>query len=89
LPSIERELRAAVKSAFGQGGRGVADVALKAAGLLAGELKNRGDDFGQRAPAVILALLEVVGTAQERRHRASERAASAALFVWGDAFNVW
>jgi hypothetical protein len=54
---IEEGLQTAAKAAFDQGGHSVADVALQAAALLAVKLGSC-QDFG-RAPAVILALLEV------------------------------
>jgi hypothetical protein len=64
---IEEDLQAAARGAFDQGGHSVADVALQAAALLAVKLGSY-HDF-KRAPAVILALLEIAGGPGESTRR--------------------
>jgi hypothetical protein len=56
---IEAELEAVAKEACSLGGHSAADVALQAAALLAARLCNYYDC--KAAPAVLEALLEVVG----------------------------
>ena len=58
---IDGELEAAAKEACSIGGHSVADVALQAASLLAVKLSSYYEC--ERAPGVVLALLEIAGAA--------------------------